>query len=53
MKYIFLILLGWLIGFSLPFFAPTFQLLASLLCLGIVVLSVYYYIDTRINAVRP
>ncbi len=52
MKYIFLILLGWLIGFSLPFFTPTLQLLASLICLGIVAAGLYYYIDTRINAVR-
>ena len=52
MKYIFLILLCWVIGFALPFFAPTFQLLAFLVLLGLAGVCVYYYIDTRINAVR-
>jgi hypothetical protein len=52
MKYIFLLILSWCIGFALPVLTPLGQLAASsLLVLGGIV-AVLYYIDTRINAVR-
>lgn len=52
MKYLFLILLCWSIGFALPYFTAVVQLIAGLVLLSILVTGVYYYIDTRINAVR-
>jgi hypothetical protein len=52
MKYIFLLLLSWSIGFALPLLGPIGQLAALLLLVFAVVVAVMYYIDTRINAVR-
>ncbi|CAH1001700.1 hypothetical protein LEM8419_02606 [Neolewinella maritima] len=52
MKYIFLVVLCWAVGFALPSFTAVIQLIAALLAVGIILVGLRYYIDTRINAVR-
>lgn len=52
MKYLFLVILCWAVGFALPYFTTAVQLIAAGLMIGVVGLAVYYYIDTRINAIR-
>ena len=52
MKYTFLALVSWVIGFMLPFFAAVLQWIIAVLAVCCIVVCVYYYIDTRINAIR-
>lgn len=52
MKYLFLVILCWAIGFLLPIFTATLQWIIALIAIISVVICVYYYIDTRINAIR-
>ena len=52
MKYLFLVLLCWAVGFALPYFTAAVQLIAAILAVVIILAGLYYYIDTRINAVR-
>lgn len=52
MKYLFLVLLCWTIGFILPQFATALQVVAAMIFVVLVVLCVFYFIDTRVNAVR-
>ena len=52
MKYLFLILLSWAIGFMLPLFTATLQWIIAVVATLSVVLCVAYYIETRINAIR-
>ncbi|WP_168797549.1 hypothetical protein [Neolewinella litorea] len=52
MKYLFLVMLCWSIGFILPQLATSLQVVAGLVFVGLVVICVMYFIDTRINAVR-
>ena len=52
MKYFFLVLLCWAVGFALPYFTAVVQLIAGIVAVGVILIGLYYYIDTRINAVR-
>ena len=52
MKYLFLVILCWAVGFALPYFTTLVQLVAASIAVGVLVAAVYYYIDTRINAIR-
>lgn len=52
MKYAFLAILSWVIGFLLPYFAVAMQWAVAVLAVCCIVVCVYYYIDTRINAIR-
>ena len=52
MKYLFLVLLCWAVGFALPYFTAVVQLIAATLTVGVILIGLYYYIDTRINAIR-
>lgn len=52
MKYLFLIPLCWTLGFILPLLATSLQVIAAVIFLALVVLCVFYFIDTRINAIR-
>ena len=52
MKYIFLIMLCWTVGFVLPQLTATLQWVGASLFVLAIVLCVIYYIDTRINPVR-
>ncbi|WP_420459531.1 hypothetical protein [Neolewinella sp.] len=52
MKYLFLVLLCWAVGFALPYFAAYVQLIAAAVAVCVILVGLYYYIDTRINAIR-
>ena len=52
MKYLFLVLFCWAVGFALPYFTAAIQLIAAIVGVTIILVGLYYYIDTRINAVR-
>ncbi len=52
MKYLFIILAAWTIGYILPLLATFLQAAIAVVFVGLVVLCVMYYIHTRITAIR-
>jgi hypothetical protein len=52
MKLLFLILLCWSVGFVLPLLTAALQLIIAVVAVLLLVACVFYYIDTRVNAVR-
>lgn len=52
MKYLFLVTLCWTVGFVLPQLATTLQVVGAMFFVALVVICVFYFIDTRINAIR-
>lgn len=52
MKYLFLIVLSFSVGFILPLLAAGLQWVLSLALFVVTICCVMYYIETRINAVR-
>ena len=52
MKYFFLALLFFAYGYFLPTMSSGFQILGSFLGLVVLAVGTFYYIDTRVNAIR-